>query len=203
MSKKQYEKMELSEYDFEHLEPGDALVKKFYARDPVSHIIQTGQAVSHPLSGHADVVHAAIYLGGGKVLEWQGEGIVENSLQANLRHGYKYIVFRYRGRNRESIIREALDFARTQQERTRPYSLGKAVKSLFRTRKAKASEKVSLLGDPEYYCSEFVAACYNQAGYVTDTRPLPMDVNAADLNPAALIGYLEKSDKWEEIGKLG
>lgn len=179
------------------LEPGDILVKKFFIKDPISHAIQFGQAITQGTT-FANYVHAAIALDADTLAESQGEGVVKNKLSDNIEHGYKYKVFRCK--DREAAER-AVEWALLQLKRKPKYSLGKAFLSLFKKDKPKTEESVGLLGDNSLFCSEFTTQCYNRPAYESNSSAL-IPVESDDINPSKLKGYLEHSSNWECVGDL-
>lgn len=179
------------------LEPGDILIKQFYAKDVVSHVIQAGQAVAQG-SRNANYVHAAIAVDEDYIVESQGEGVVKNKLRDNLKHGYKYKVFRF---DDEGQAQRAAEWAEQQLQRKPAYSIGKAFKSLFKRSGPKAEDEVGLLGEKTLFCSELTTECYNRTAYEHGAAA-PIAIEPDGANPSKLIGYLKGSPAWTEVGTL-
>ena len=178
------------------LEPGDILCKYFFAKDPVSHVIQVGQAVTKGTK-HANIVHAAIALDETYVIEASGEGVIKNKISDNLKHGYMYKVFRYKNADVAQLAA-----SKAESKLNKKYGFGKAFKSLFKGGKHVDIEEQPLLGSTQLFCSELAVACYNELAYDGNEDSYIIPYEAQTANPSKLYALLKGSPEWENLGKL-
>lgn len=172
---------------------GDIYVKVAYNKDPVSHLIRAGQAITGG-TRHANYVHAGIGVDADSLVESQGEGVVINNINENLQHGYKYKCFRFLGS--QQTVDLAVDFALEQAKRSPDYNIAKAGRSLFGKKSSENVEKRGLLGKETYFCSELVVDCYANAD-----ESLFDGEKSRNWNPSKLYTYLKaNSHAWENLG---
>jgi hypothetical protein len=177
-------------------------------------MIKGAQAVLHPMTGNADVVHAAIYREPSQVVEASGDGLVVHGLMDNLR-SYTYDVYRYTGEKKNALIKQVLTRVQYTLDKQGGYSYKGAACSLVKKDSPSAKgyeETVPLLGKSDCFCSGAVVDWYNWAAVDIDL-PAPFPITGDSASPQALAtelaqyqkmkGFAQASSKWEFVGKAG
>jgi hypothetical protein len=186
------------------LEPGDILLKHV-TLSTTGTMIAFGQMTTHPLTGSPGIIHAALYLGDGEVAEASGEGLLFNKLSENLRH-YKYEVFRYTGKNKETLIKQVFVRVGYSREKKPSYSIKKALSSLFTSKSSKKpDEEVSFLSDSSIFCSGAVVDWYNDAALdlgMGEVFPFKGDAASPQELFDQLNGWARKSENWKFVASI-
>lgn len=172
-------------------------------------------------TGKSSLTHAGIYSGDGKILEASGAEGLRDPYLIEKSKGYKYRVWRLtKNNNQGKVSATAADFARKNidisesgkvlaEEFGQPelgsfgsYSKSKVIKGYLRSSKRgkfaeKAVEKLieDPYGDGEFYCSEFVARCYEYACKSCGQKPV-IDVDFRHVTVKELRSRLKKSSNW-------
>jgi len=163
---------------------GDILVKHF-AGGVTGTVISVGESAA---GGSGRFVHAAIYVGGGVVVEASGGGVAQNPLEPLLKT-YTYEVFRCGDPDARS---HACDHALMQVDKS--YATVGAARSLIGGT-SKADDEVGLLGEIDYFCSQLAADCYRDI--------LKEEGDPTSFSPDRLFELLERHTAFTYIGAIG
>lgn len=186
------------------LEPGDVMLKHAEYKNMMNVATLVTQALIHPRKGSSDIVHGAIYIGGGKMAEAQTKGLNINSLDANLKKR-KYDVYRYVGQNSEGVIGHLLARIKHTRRQHPHYALWGAMSSPFRPHSTPSqdNEEEPLIGaEKSIFCSGSVVDWCNGAARDSCT-PMPFYAQGETTTPQALAGFLTNSTLWKHVKMIG
>lgn len=199
------------------LRDGDVLLLRDTS-EATHKLIKVGQSAGGTLGkGESSVTHVAIYAGGENMIEASGASGLVRSALGDKPYKWDYLVFRY---SDTGVANSALSWAqRWLGRRDSAKRLGKsyggytkkgAVKSIVYSSSFGSGAKSYIadlfLGkDVEFFCSNFVVACYDVAHFsrtmdITTSLPWPFGLDARYVSPRRVHGFLMSSGAWTYLG---
>lgn len=209
------------------LRAGDVLMKHHYS-GPVHALISLAQRLHSAGNVKDEYVHAAIYIGQGRIAESIAGGITATRLMGQ-GHPYVYDVCRYGDADIAGIagaVAEgwvavkrgqdpgyqpaALHEIHRKDYRFGGYAYGGAVTSAIQNVGSQPHYQpgADLWGSDgrpgitSTYCSEFVVKAYHAAGQTAQPRQVPIRINGDRATPKMLLDTLLSEPQWQVMGRI-